>query len=232
MTEEPGRRERKKQRTREALVAAAVRLFEERGYEETTVAEIAEAADVSARTFFLHFPAKEDVLLAGVRVRVEAGLRVLARPRPGETAGEVLARAVEEMIADALTEATGPEVSEPGAGWPGAGWPGAGGAGGMAGWRVRLVASSAAVQARLLQRLLGAHAELAGALRRAFPGELDEVDAAALVGAAMGPSARPRSRACAGATTPGGCARRCAAPPPSPSTTPAEPLLSPPPSPR
>jgi AcrR family transcriptional regulator len=61
MSAEPGLRERKKQRTRETIARVAVELFEERGYEATTVADIAEAADVSARTIFSYFPSKEAI---------------------------------------------------------------------------------------------------------------------------------------------------------------------------
>lgn len=59
---EPGRRERKRRTTRDAIVAAATRLFVARGFAETTIAEIADGADIAPRTFFLHFASKEDVL--------------------------------------------------------------------------------------------------------------------------------------------------------------------------
>jgi AcrR family transcriptional regulator len=79
---EVGRRERKKEATRRALVDAAIVLFVEHGFEATTVEDIAEAVDVSTRTFHRYFPVKEDVLFADAEdrlVRFEAALA--ARPR-------------------------------------------------------------------------------------------------------------------------------------------------------
>lgn len=58
------RQDRRRRRTREALYRAALRLFEERGFEATTVQAIAEAADAGKGTFFHHFPTKDHVLVA------------------------------------------------------------------------------------------------------------------------------------------------------------------------
>jgi AcrR family transcriptional regulator len=62
MDASPGLRERKKQRTRERIIDAAFELFGERGFEGTTIAHIAEAADIAPRTFFSYFPSKDDVV--------------------------------------------------------------------------------------------------------------------------------------------------------------------------
>ncbi|WP_433423364.1 TetR/AcrR family transcriptional regulator [Microtetraspora malaysiensis] len=57
-------RERKKARTRKALIETAMRLFTEKGYDRATLDELVDAVEVSKRTFFRNFPTKEDVALA------------------------------------------------------------------------------------------------------------------------------------------------------------------------
>jgi AcrR family transcriptional regulator len=58
-----GLRERKKIKLRRSVQQEALRLFAEQGYEETTVEQIADAADISTTTFYRYFPTKEDVVL-------------------------------------------------------------------------------------------------------------------------------------------------------------------------
>lgn len=77
----PSLRERKKARTRQILEECAVRLFHERGFEATTVDDIAAAAEVSPRTFFRYFPTKEAALLGTGDDQVAAVLDII-RSRP------------------------------------------------------------------------------------------------------------------------------------------------------
>ncbi|MFC4589799.1 TetR/AcrR family transcriptional regulator [Sphaerisporangium corydalis] len=164
MVDEPGFRERKKQRTKRALVEAALRLFDEQGYEETTLDQIAAAADISRRTFFSYFPAKEDVLFLGMEERVEGVLRGIAGRRPEEAMVDVLVRAAEEVAGHAW----GDDL-----------------AGALEPVELRLLLTVPALQARALYRLSLAEARIAEALRAAFPGELDPITAVAVVGAVV-----------------------------------------------
>ena len=104
------RQQRRRRRTREALYRAALRLFEERGFEETTVQAITEEADAGKGTFFHHFPTKDHVLVAywdafnarlldeleGIRKRTARGrlleaMRIFGRAAEAEPAlGRVL----------------------------------------------------------------------------------------------------------------------------------------------
>jgi AcrR family transcriptional regulator len=78
------RRQRKKQRTRDALIEAAMELFEAKGYDRTAVHEITEAVDVSERTFFRYFASKEDLVLSFIRDGTTAFAEALAARPPGE----------------------------------------------------------------------------------------------------------------------------------------------------
>jgi len=58
-----GLRERKKQKTKASIQREALRLFKKKGYDETTIEDIAAAAEISPSTFFNYFPSKEDVVI-------------------------------------------------------------------------------------------------------------------------------------------------------------------------
>jgi AcrR family transcriptional regulator len=72
------RRGRKKRQTRDALIDAALHLFEAKGYEHTAVHEITDAVDVAERTFFRYFASKEDVALFFVRQEMDKFVEALA----------------------------------------------------------------------------------------------------------------------------------------------------------
>ncbi|WP_292991770.1 TetR/AcrR family transcriptional regulator [Mycobacterium sp.] len=63
------------QRNRQALITAAIELFEENGYESTTVEQISAHAGVAPRTFFHHFATKDDILFDGYADRLDAATR-------------------------------------------------------------------------------------------------------------------------------------------------------------
>ncbi len=90
MNTQPGLRERKKQRTREAIARAAHELFAERGYHATTLPDIAEAADVSTRTIFAYFASKEDILFSDFPLMKQALAQALAERPEGEEALETV----------------------------------------------------------------------------------------------------------------------------------------------
>jgi AcrR family transcriptional regulator len=91
-TELPGRRERKKRATRDAIFVAARALFMKKGFDAVTVAEIAEAADVSEKTVFNHFATKEDLALAGGEERLAKTIEALRLRLPGESVADVFRR--------------------------------------------------------------------------------------------------------------------------------------------
>jgi AcrR family transcriptional regulator len=93
-----GLRQRKLQATRERLTRAAMALFLERGFEATTIDDIAAAADVSRRSFFHYFASKEDVVAAWQ----EGAAAALVAEVVGRPAGETMLTAAENAIAAAL----------------------------------------------------------------------------------------------------------------------------------
>ena len=81
---DPGRRQRKKQATREALIETAMKLFAAKGYDHTAIHEITDAVDVSQRTFFRYFASKEDLVLSLIRDGSAAFAEALAARPPRE----------------------------------------------------------------------------------------------------------------------------------------------------
>ena len=92
----PGRRERKKAATREALATAARRLFLERGFDQVTVAEIADEADTAVSTLFAHFPGGKEALILGDAEEREQSLTAAVRER-GD--GVTILRALHDFLA-------------------------------------------------------------------------------------------------------------------------------------
>ncbi|MFC7328032.1 TetR/AcrR family transcriptional regulator [Marinactinospora rubrisoli] len=159
------RRERKKRQTRQLLTETAIRLFSEQGYEQTTVAQIAAAADVATKTFFNHFSSKDEVLFAANGERGALALEVIADRRPGESVADLLTRTYNAMLADYLANGRERALMET---------------------YVRLVMSAPALQAKALHVAFDVQRDIAAALLAAYPDELDAVSAAAVVGATWG----------------------------------------------
>lgn len=85
MIAEPGLRERKKQRTRQLISDTAKRLFSEHGFDAVTVAEVAQAADVSPGTVFNYFATKEDLFFAEMQSFEERLIDAVRNRPPGES---------------------------------------------------------------------------------------------------------------------------------------------------
>ena len=157
-----GIRERKKQRTRQALRQAALQLFQERGFEATTIADITAAADVAPRTFFSYFQTKEDVVLDEGPQRFDQ-LQQTLRQRPhGEPLLAAFRRVALEIAADLQTQSDQQRAA------------------------ARVIRTTPAIQARIRERMGQWEEQLAAMLaqeRQAPPDDLDShVVAAALVG--------------------------------------------------
>jgi AcrR family transcriptional regulator len=159
----PTLRERKRARTRQALVEAAVDLFERNGYERTTVAEIAAAADIGTRTFFSYFASKEELLFPESDDRIQAAVDTIANRRPADDPVDVLLRGLENA------GATSDDMT-----------------GRIARLRTSLMRDTPVLLGRAMRIQLAGASVIARELAAAYPDELDEVAAAALTGAFTG----------------------------------------------
>ncbi|HNP56732.1 MAG TPA: helix-turn-helix domain-containing protein [Gordonia sp. (in: high G+C Gram-positive bacteria)] len=102
----PTQRDKNRARTRRDIETAALELFEAKGYQETTVEEIARTAGCSSATFFRHFGSKEDVLFANEDEAARSLARFTAdRPDRSQQLG-ALAQPVSQFAQSFLTEAT------------------------------------------------------------------------------------------------------------------------------
>lgn len=156
-----GLREQKKRRTRRALVDAALRLFDERGYDATTIADIAGAAHVSTRTFFSYFRSKDDLLFADTDERLEVLWASLAQRSPTDRPVDALRRIAREILPRTADELMGVHRGE----------------------RAKLLQSRPDLQARGLERLAEAQRQVASHLHASFPKELSAEQSVAVTGA-------------------------------------------------
>src|SRR5262245_10030705 len=92
----PGLRERKKQATRLAISEVATRMFIERGFDQVTVAEVADAAGVSANTIFNYFSTKEELFFDRSAEVEDAPSRIVRERRAGESVIDAVARTMRE----------------------------------------------------------------------------------------------------------------------------------------
>ncbi|MEV1249027.1 TetR family transcriptional regulator [Nonomuraea sp. NPDC050022] len=139
-----GLRERKKQATRDALMAAALQLAMERGLDNVRVEDIAEAAGVSPRTFSNYFSSKWEALAARHVDRTRHSARVLRDRPPGEPLWEAVRRAMLAPWenAERTMQAPSPEMRA----------------------ALRLLTSAPAMEGESLRVLFSADAELAAAV--------------------------------------------------------------------
>ncbi|GAA0226150.1 hypothetical protein GCM10009539_09260 [Cryptosporangium japonicum] len=138
-------------------------VFERHGYERTTIADVAAAAEIGTRTFFSYFPTKEDLLFPETDARLRAAKEAIEGRGPGDGPVDVLLRALRIVGEDS------DDLSSR-----------------YAALRLYLVRTVPAVRGRGLQIQSEVTREIARSLALEFPAELDEVTAAAMVGAFTG----------------------------------------------
>lgn len=167
MTDESvsGLRARKKVRNRAAIIAAATRLFEERGYAGTTLAQIAAEADIAPRTLYGYFPDKASVLFPESEDRIKAAVTAVAELGSESNPVEALLHALDATLQES-DDVTGD----------------------LARVRSRLIGTEPEVEALGARFQHRAAREIARALEEVHP-ELGPVRAGALAGAFVGAAA-------------------------------------------
>jgi AcrR family transcriptional regulator len=157
----PGLRERKKQKTRWAIQEHAMRLFAQQGYDETTVEQIAAAAEISPSTFFRYFKTKEDVV---VQDRYDDMIVEAIKAAPAEL-GPI--PTVRHAFRQAMSEVDAAELQA-----------------GLA--RGKLSLDHPAVRARSLQNMIETINAVAGALAHRLGRAPDDFRVRVLAGASIG----------------------------------------------
>jgi AcrR family transcriptional regulator len=161
-----GLREHKRETTRRQLIDSADRLFHERGYAATTMADIAAASGVSTRTAFTYFPAKDDLLFPDADIRITAAVHAITEDQGAGDPVRALIHALQRAdvaSTDLLSD--------------------------RAALRLALIRTEPSVRGRALRLLADAQAAIAEAMHRAHPDRYTAVQAAALVGAFIGAAA-------------------------------------------
>ena len=147
-------RERKKDKVRGALLGAALDLFDRQGFAETTIPQIADAVDVSARTVLRYFPTKEDVVVSWVEEGMSVFLSSLFDRPQDETPDIALLASARAMLSHYESQADFYLKIE------------------------RVIASSSAVRARKLEMTSTLAEQVTAALRQRFPTQADAPDMA------------------------------------------------------
>lgn len=166
MAKETGLREQKKRQTRQALIEAALRLFDDQGYDTATVTEIAAAAGVSPATFFNYFASKEEVVFADQHLFAEVLPGVHASADPAEPIGAFMLRAVRDLAAAGVWNIP---LDDP-----------------LAAIRVRLIQSAPSLRAAFLLRNAYLVDGWTRTAHEAYGGTVDVGEIATLVGAVAG----------------------------------------------
>ncbi|MFI9024925.1 TetR/AcrR family transcriptional regulator [Streptomyces sp. NPDC053560] len=108
MTEPPGRRERKKAATRQKIADAALRLFQERGYDAVGIREVAAEADVAVTTLFSHFASKEALVFEQDENFEQRLTQAVTGRAPHEPLVPALRREIHAMVRHCTADGAGP----------------------------------------------------------------------------------------------------------------------------